>query len=148
MGTKSIFIPKAVTDRVLGKPPLQGKHFISSFGKLFEASGVPQGAQGAIEILENHEVERFGNQTEVHRTAADLWVGISGSITFVVGGEVVEPRERVGADGSVNPNEIRGKAITNGAEYAVGPGDIFYIPPGEPHTHYGSGRAFIVKLDV
>ncbi len=145
---RSIYIPKNVVDDTLATPPVVGKRLLPSFRALLAPLGLPPGVQGPIEILENHEVEKFENQTEIHKTAADLWIGISGAVTFVTGGEVVEPRERAGADGSVNPNEIRGEGIRNGIEHVVGPGDILYIPPGDPHTHFGTGRLFIIKIPV
>ncbi len=138
MSAKSVFIPKGVTDKALATPPIHGKHPIASFKEHLAALGV---LPGTIEILENHEVARFANAAEVHERAADLWIGLGGEVTFVVGGELVERVPH-----PTKEDEWKGTAITGGTEYVVRGGDILWIPPGEPHTHFGSGRLYIIKI--
>ena len=140
MNPKSVFIPKSVIDEALATPPVKGKHPIASFKERLALLGVPS---GTIEILENYQVERFENPTELHERVADLWIGLEGAVIFVVGGELV--------DRTAHPTkqfEWKGTSITGGVEHVVGPGDILYIPPGDPHTHFGSGRLYIVKIPV
>ncbi|MEK7555190.1 MAG: hypothetical protein AAB518_04375 [Patescibacteria group bacterium] len=136
---KAVFVPKKIIDEALLTPPVAGKHPLAVFKAYLETQGVPV---GTIDILENHEVGRFENMTEIHDRAADLWIGISGEITFVVGGEVIDLKPHPQG----KPNEWRGKEIKNGTEYAVGPYEVLYIPGGVPHTHFGNGRLFIIKI--
>jgi mannose-6-phosphate isomerase-like protein (cupin superfamily) len=135
---KSVFISSSVTQEALRQAPKPGKHPLLSFRDAVSILGMPP---GLIEILENQEVTRFGNPSEVHDLEADLWIGLEGEVTFVVGGELVEKTPH-----PTKQKEWKGTAIHGGEEYVVSPRDILYIPPGEPHTHYGSGRLYIVKI--
>ena len=65
-------------------------------------------------------------QAEVHIRDTDIIYVLEGSVTFVTGGTVVEPKE-VGAD------EIRGARIEGGRAQALNKGDVIVVPAGVPH---------------
>jgi mannose-6-phosphate isomerase-like protein (cupin superfamily) len=65
-------------------------------------------------------------QVEVHTRLNDQIVVRSGQATFVVGGKVEGNKETA-------PGEWRGGKITGGHAYAMGPGDVLWIPAGAPH---------------
>ncbi len=65
-------------------------------------------------------------QVEVHTKLNDQIVVRSGQATFVVGGKVEGNKETA-------PGEWRGGKITGGHAYAMGPGDVLWIPAGAPH---------------
>lgn len=65
-------------------------------------------------------------QVEVHTRLNDEIVVRSGQATFLVGGKVDGNKETA-------PGEWRGGKITGGHAYAMGPGDVLWIPAGAPH---------------
>ena len=99
-----------------------------------------------VHILENGDVPEWGNETEVHMHESDLWIGLSGEVTFVVGGTLKEWSYRKNADSTDNLNEIKAPKIENGITYILHAGDVLEIPAGVPHTHFGTGKLFIIKI--
>jgi mannose-6-phosphate isomerase-like protein (cupin superfamily) len=97
-------------------------------------------------LLEDAEV--LDNKAEVHMEEGDLWLGLEGETTFIVGGELVEPIFSKRADGSENKNEIRAAQIKGGEKVILRPGDWIWIPPGEPHQHFCEkvSRLAIIKI--
>ena len=136
---KSIFLSKAVIDETLAVAPTPGKKNLEPLKSLAKAQGLP------ITILENSEQS---NKPEIHRHEDDLWICLEGETTFVVGGELVGGQEKVRADGTIDSNEISGGEIKGGETHTLKPGDILYIPAGEPHAHSATGtvRLYIIKL--
>ncbi len=65
-------------------------------------------------------------EVEVHAKLADQFIVQDGTATVLVGGRVEGGRETA-------PNERRGGEIVGGTRYAVGPGDVMWIPAGLPH---------------
>jgi glc operon protein GlcG len=63
---------------------------------------------------------------EVHTKDADLIYVVSGSATFVTGGEVVDAK-------TVAPDELRGPSIRGGEERRIVAGDVLVVPNGTPH---------------
>jgi mannose-6-phosphate isomerase-like protein (cupin superfamily) len=63
---------------------------------------------------------------EVHTRLNDEIVVQSGHASFLVGGTVAGNKETA-------PGEWRGGKITGGHAYAMGPGDVLWIPAGAPH---------------
>jgi mannose-6-phosphate isomerase-like protein (cupin superfamily) len=63
---------------------------------------------------------------EVHTKLNDEIVVRSGQATFLVGGKVEGDKETA-------PGEWRGGKISGGHAYAMGPGDVLWIPAGAPH---------------
>ncbi len=65
-------------------------------------------------------------QAEVHTRDTDIIYVLDGSVTFVTGGTVVEPR-------TTGPDEIRGLRIDGGTARALNKGDVVVVPAGVPH---------------
>jgi glc operon protein GlcG len=90
-------------------------------------------AQGAPLL----EVDRYkvhasrreqAGKAEVHRRDTDIIYVLSGTATFVTGGEVVE-----GQPSSGNEDEIRGASIKDGETRTIAKGDVIVVPAGTPH---------------
>lgn len=78
---------------------------------------------GALVLIARRD--RTG-EAEVHANFADHFVVQKGSATVLVGGTIRGDRETA-------PGERRGGVITGATAYAVGPGDVVWIPAGLPH---------------
>jgi mannose-6-phosphate isomerase-like protein (cupin superfamily) len=65
-------------------------------------------------------------QVEVHTKLNDEFVVLSGHATVLVGGKVEGNKQTA-------PGEWRGGKITGAKAYALGPGDVLWIPAGAPH---------------
>jgi mannose-6-phosphate isomerase-like protein (cupin superfamily) len=66
------------------------------------------------------------DKAEVHQGVTDIWYVISGSGTLITGGALLEGVQ-------TEPDELRGKAISDGNSRTVAKGDIVTIPTGIPH---------------
>ena len=64
---------------------------------------------------------------EFHETEEDIQIGLRGTATFVVGGELVDRRK-------LPRKQETGSAIKGGARFSVGPGDVWYVPAATPHV--------------
>lgn len=131
---------------MLAAEPVQGKHYLATFKEFAEAHGLPEGAG---RILEDSAVDNL--VFEVHLDEADVWIGLEGKATFIVGGELVNPKPRQRKDGSLDPREPRSEKVTGKTRTVVmRAGDSLYIPPGVPHRHRTEGiaRLVIIKIPV
>ncbi len=63
---------------------------------------------------------------EVHDKFSDVLIAREGHVTLTVGGMVTGNKE-------VSPGEWRGEAISGGSTSEIGPGDVIWIPAGQPH---------------
>ena len=68
----------------------------------------------------------MNGMAEIHTLDTDLVYVLAGSATIVTGGAV--PGAKV-----IEPNEVRGPAITGGESRRVVKGDVIVIPAGVPH---------------
>ena len=64
---------------------------------------------------------------EYHETEEDIQIGVRGTATFVIGGELVNPKK-------LPRKQQQGSAINGGAKFPVGPGDIIHVPVAVPHV--------------
>lgn len=135
MEQKGTYIPAATITETLQALPQEGKRLLEPL----KAAGLP------INILEDVAV---ANAPEIHLHEDDLWICISGEVTFLVGGEVIGAYSKVKKDGTQNLNEITGERIEGGEQYTLHPGDILHIPAGVPHSHgaEGAARLYIIKI--
>jgi len=83
---------------------------------------VPTGPGAQVLIVHR---DRTG-EAEVHAKFSDHFIVQSGKATVLVGGTIAGDRETA-------PGERRGGTITAAKSYAVGPGDVLWIPAGVPH---------------
>ena len=65
-------------------------------------------------------------QAEVHGRDTDIIYVLDGSVTFVTGGTVVDPKV-------VGQDEIRGSRLEGGTARALNKGDVMVVPAGTPH---------------
>ena len=130
---KFYLFKKEEVDKVLAMAPEIGKRM------LFKSSDNPVG------ILEDKDVV---NDAEVHKTEGDLWLCLEGEVTFICGGELVDPWFSKDKDGKDKLNELKAKEIKGGTEMTLKPGDWLWIPAGEPHQHktFGTTRLAIIKI--
>ena len=130
---KFYLFKKEEVDKVLAMAPEIGKRM------LFKSSDNPVG------ILEDKDVV---NDAEVHKTEGDLWLCLEGEVTFICGGELVDPWFSKDKDGKDKLNELKAKEIKGGTEMTLKPGDWLWIPVGEPHQHktFGTTRLAIIKI--
>ncbi len=96
-------------------------------------------------ILEDVNIN---NDAEIHKHEADIWYCLDGEVTFVYGGELVDPWVKKNADGTVDDREWKGKTIKNGTEVILKPGDWLWIPAGQPHQHMTNTRARLVIIKI
>lgn len=86
-----------------------------------------------FEIIGNHQGHSMylvlrgkTGTSEIHMTESDYYIGMRGSATFVIGGELLEPQE-------LERKQVRGTDIKGGVSSKVGPGDIVHVPVNTPH---------------
>jgi mannose-6-phosphate isomerase-like protein (cupin superfamily) len=81
-------------------------------------------------------------ESELHRNERDVFYILAGEATFVMGGEMEQPRE-------VKPGDWRGTGIAGGDVFELRAGDVITIPPGVPHWFREVPRQidyFVVKV--
>lgn len=125
--------------KTLSQEAVPGKRLLEPLKSRALAEQLP------INILEDTKVS---NEAEVHRHEGDLWYCIEGEVTFVYGGELVEPWAKQLPDGGTDDYEIKAKEITNGTEAVLKPGDWLWIPAGQPHLHKTAGTARLVIIKI
>lgn len=64
--------------------------------------------------------------SERHTTESDYYIGVRGTATFQIGGEIIEPQQ-------LPRKQIRGTGIEGGTIHKTGPGDIVHVPVDTPH---------------
>jgi uncharacterized protein GlcG (DUF336 family)/mannose-6-phosphate isomerase-like protein (cupin superfamily) len=75
-------------------------------------------------------------QAEIHARDTDIIYVLDGSVTFVTGGVVVDPK-------IVDQDEIRGARIEGGTLHALNKGDVIVVPAGTPHWFYQVDETFL-----
>ncbi len=98
-----------------------------------------------LNILEDVNIN---NEAEIHKHEADLWLCLDGEVTFIYGGEMVDPWVKKNADGSTDDREWKAKEIKGGTEVILKPGDWLWIPAGEPHQHKTTGKARLAIIKI
>lgn len=64
---------------------------------------------------------------EYHETESDIQIGVRGTATFVIGGELLNPKK-------LPRKQQQGSGIKGGARSTVAPGDIVHVPVAVPHV--------------
>jgi glc operon protein GlcG len=75
-------------------------------------------------------------QAEVHTRDTDIIYVLDGSVTFVTGGTIVDPKV-------TGQDEIRGSRIEGGTLHALSGGDVIVVPAGTPHWFYQVDETFL-----
>jgi beta-galactosidase beta subunit len=138
---KCVYIKKSVIDETLNTSYSESpvKKLLEPLRALSLEGKVP------LNILEDVNVN---NEAEIHKHEADLWLCLDGEVTFIYGGEMVDPWVKKNADGSTDDREWKAKEIKGGTEVVLKPGDWLWIPAGEPHQHKTTGKARLAIIKV
>jgi glc operon protein GlcG len=107
----------------------------------FQKGSVLLDGDGRNYMVHASRRDRAG-RAEVHVLDTDIIYVVEGSATLVTGGSVV------GGE-TVEPNEIRGEAITGGESRRIGKGDVITVPNGTPHWFQqvdGALTYYVVKV--
>lgn len=139
--SKCAFISKDLIDSTLSSPSADTptKKLLEPLKAFSALNKVP------MNILEDVNIS---NEAEIHKHEADLWFCLEGEVTFIYGGEMVDPWVKKNADGSIDDREWKAKEIKGGTEVVMKPGDWLWIPAGEPHQHKTSTKARLVIIKV
>jgi mannose-6-phosphate isomerase-like protein (cupin superfamily) len=81
---------------------------------------------------------------EVHMHAADVWIVVAGTPSFILGGNLESPTQ-------VRDGEFVADSITSGKKIHTKPGDVIDIPPGVPHQVDATGQRaefLIIKIPI
>lgn len=66
------------------------------------------------------------DRPELHETESDIQIGVRGTALSIVGGEMIDSRDRP-------RKQKRGSSIKGGLRKTTSSGDLIHIPPGVPH---------------
>lgn len=135
-----VLIAKKDVEAALAQPLQPGGNTQEPVKSLTAAHKVP------FNIQANHEVTSA--KPELHLKHADLWHCISGEVTFLCGGTIVNQAARKNADGTENANEHTGDSIEGGTPVTLKQGDWLWIPARTPHqmTCAGTSKTAIIKI--
>ena len=138
---KCVYIKKSVIDETLNTSYSESpvKKLLEPLRALSLEGKVP------LNILEDVNIN---NEAEIHKHEADLWLCLDGEVTFIYGGEMVDPWVKKNADGSTDDREWKAKEIKGGTEVILKPGDWLWIPAGEPHQHKTTGKARLAIIKI
>ncbi len=139
MRQQSVVIKKEDIEKTLKSPSSQGKRLLEPLKIFSKENSIP------LNVLEDNNVV---NEAEVHKHEADLWCCLEGEVTFIYGGEIVNPWVKKNADGTLDEREIKAKEIIGGTEVLLKPGDWLFIPAGEPHMHKTDGVARLIIIKI
>lgn len=94
------------------------------------------------------EDQAVSNDAEVHTHEDDLWVCLEGEVSFIYGGEMVDPKAKTLMNGTVDEREWKSKTLVGGTDITLHPGDWLWIPAGQPHQHRcaTTARLMIIKI--
>jgi len=136
---KSVLLRKKDFDEAIANEPAVGKRLLEPLRTFSAENKLP------LNILEDKEIS---NDAEVHTNEGDLWNCLEGEVTFIYGGEMVDPWTSKNPDGSLNEREIKAKEIRNGTKTILKAGDWLWIPAGVPHQHICNDLARLVIIKI
>jgi hypothetical protein len=87
------------------------------------AANLPTGERGPVTVIARREKS---GDVELHDAMNDILMGQAGSAAVIVGGTAAGQR-------LTTPGEWRGGTIVGGTTYRLNPGDLIWIPAGQPH---------------
>ena len=70
--------------------------------------GFPKEHNLPFNILVDNNVD---NSPEIHVNKGDLWYCLQGEVKFICGGKIIDGKNIINKDGSINDYEIQGKSI-------------------------------------
>lgn len=99
------------------------------------------GSGGRTYMVHTSRRDRAG-QAEVHASDTDIIYVISGTATFVTGGEII-------GGAATAADEVRGTSIRGGETRTIAAGDVLVVPNGTPHWFKdvpGPLQYYVVKV--
>ena len=126
--------------QTLASPPAQGKRSLEPLRAFAITHSVP------MHIVEDHQVTN--NRAEVHTHEGDFWICLQGPVMFVVGGELDNPQPYRPTGEGVEYREWSAERIIDGKVVVLEPGDMLWIPAGQPHQHNCSKTARLLLVKV
>ena len=120
-----------------------GSISLEPFRSLARSAGVP------LSIMVDKNTSKESSVVEMHRTKADAWICIEGTIHFEIGGIMQNSKIHTDRNGVPNNEEIRAASLSGGTVFTLTKNEILYIPEGQPHRHWtdaGSARLWVVKI--
>lgn len=96
---------------------------------------------GPYRIITSYINNRKG-VAESHGNVDELFLILSGSAEFTLGGEIVDKK-------AIRENEFRGLAIDGGTIHSIGVGDLISIPRGLAHQmNPGTGHILYIVIKI
>jgi len=81
------------------------------------------------------------NKAEIHKKMSDFFICLKGKVSFVYGGQLINPWEK-----DEDKNELRADEIQGGKEEVLEAGDMLIVPAGQPHQHNGNAYLLVIKI--
>jgi len=133
------YIPHELIKETLQSKAILGNGPVEPLASLAIKNDLP------FKIIED---KKSKNMPELHVKTGDLFCCLEGVVRFVCGGTLTDKINRMNPNGSINNNELTGKAIKNGTVHNLRRGDWLWIPPNTPHQHNSikTARLLIVKI--
>ena len=109
--------------------------------------GVPTISQPILKLApyqENLEYRTEKGPAAVHENEAEVFVGVEGSGTIVIGGQLTNSKR-------TNEHNLSGDGITGGASFHLTKGAMLIVPQGQPHQVVsvdGGGALVVMTLHV
>ncbi len=108
--------------------------------------GVPTISQPILKLApyqENLEYRTEKGPAAVHENEAEVFVGVEGSGTIVVGGQLTNSKR-------TNEHNLSGDGITGGQSFHLTKGTMLVVPQGQPHqvTQVDGGALVVMTLHV
>lgn len=135
----SIIIKKKLFDKTLRSTPAPGKSSLEPFKSFAKINNLPLNVVEDVKVI---------NKAEAHRFFNDLVLCLEGTVRFVCGGKLSNPKYKVKKDGKIDKNELLAERIVGGTTIILNPGDWLWIPANTPHQHQCKkvGRLLFIKI--
>jgi len=92
-------------------------------------------------LIAEDSIDKKINKAEVHKKMSDFFICLEGKVSFVYGGQLVNPWEKDG-----DKDELRADKIQGGKEETLETGDMLFVPAGQPHHHNGNAYLLVIKI--
>ncbi len=115
---------------------------LAAIGSEIKKSALLSGSWTGAYAVAGIVIDNLMPLAEVHKNAADVWIALTGTSTFILGGELVEATE-------VSPGEFTAPTVANGTPTRVAPGDVIDIPARVAHqvdARGGRAEFLIIKI--
>ena len=126
--------------KVIGNKEIENA--LSTIGRDIKKSSLLSGNWSEPYALAIMVMDNVKPDAEVHESKRDLWYVVSGKGIFILGGTLVDRKDK-------GEGELTGSSIEGGEIFEVGGGDVIDIPAGVAHQIDARGERLemlIVKI--